>query len=420
MTIEEKCLQFYTNADYAQELGYPANPSLLQALGLYPFFIPITRNEGPEVIINNRRLIMLGSNNYLGLTTHPKVKQAAINAIKRYGTGCTGSRLLNGTLEMHLQLEEKLARFVGKEKALVFATGYQTNLGTLSSILGKRDVVISDKEAHASIIDGIFLSKFKKQIQARFFKHNDIADLEKILQSYALDQNKLVVVDGVFSMRGDTAPLPDLVRLCKKYNAYLMVDDAHSLGVLGDGRGTGFHFDCIKDIDLIMGTFSKSFASLGGFIAGRKQVIHWIQHFARPFIFSASLAPANIATVLGAIDIIEHQPDLVKRINSIAARMRKEFRAMGYDIGNSQSAIISITIGDQFRTVQAWKELLKLGIYTNVALPPAVPADSALLRTSYMATHSDEQLQQVIEIFQQLKKKLQSYRFKNKKSRQHA
>ena len=412
MSIEDKCIQFYEDSEYAQKLGYPSNPRMLQALGLYPFFIPISKSEGTEVIIDDRRLIMLGSNNYLGLATHPKVKEAAVKAIKTYGTGCTGSRLLNGTLDLHLELEDELAQFVGKEKALVFSTGYQTNLGTLTSILSRNDVIISDKEAHASIIDSIFLSKVQKHIQPRFFKHNDIKDLEKVLKGYSLDRNKLVIVDGVFSMGGDIAPLPKITPLCKKYNAYLMVDDAHSLGVLGGGRGTAFHYQCMDDVNIIMGTFSKSFSSTGGFIAGKKEVIHWIKHFARPFIFSASLSPANLATVLAVLKIMKEEPGLIKRVNQISETMRTEFKGLGYNIGSSQSAIVPIIIGDQFRTVQAWNMLIKSGIYTNVALPPAVPSKSSLLRTSFMATHTQEQLEKVLDTFQKLKNMLQSYRFK--------
>ncbi|MCP2520194.1 pyridoxal phosphate-dependent aminotransferase family protein [Candidatus Aminicenantes bacterium AC-335-A11] len=371
-------------------------------MGVYPFFIPLNETEGTEVVIGNKRLIMIGSNNYLGLTTHPKVREAAIEAIKKYGTSCTGSRFLNGTLEMHLELEERLAKFVGKEKALVFSTGFQTNLGTISCILDKEDVVITDKEVHASIVDGVRMSKAEK----RYFKHNDTKDLEKILQSYPKEKGKLVIVDGVFSMGGDIAPLPEIIPLCKKYGARLMVDDAHSVGVLGGGRGTAFHFNCVDDVDLIMGTFSKSFASVGGFIAGDKETIHWIQHFARPLIFSASLPAPNVAAVLAALDVIEEEPERVVRVNKISEMMRRELRAIGYNVGNSQTPIIPIIIGDQLKTMQAWKILFEAGIYTNVALPPAVPPNMSLLRTSYMATHTDEQLEKVLETFKHIKQKL--------------
>lgn len=408
LDLFQRCKNFYDDPAFAQSLGYPANPRMLQALGLYPFFIPISQSEGTEIIIDGSRLIMIGSNNYLGLTTHPKVKDAAAKAIMKFGTGCTGSRFLNGTLDMHLELENRLAEFVGKEKALVFSTGYQTNLGTLSAVLQNHDVVISDKESHASIIDGVFLTKAQKRIQTRFFKHNDMGNLEKILKGYSNERNKLVVVDGVFSMGGDIAPLPEIIALCKRYNAYLMVDDAHSLGVLGEGRGTAFHYNSVDDVDLIMGTFSKSFASLGGFIGGKKEIIHWVQHFARPFIFSASLPPANIATVLSVLSIIEEEPEHVRRVTAISDMMRNELKAMGYRIGNSQTPIIPIIIGDQFRTVQAWSYLFKAGIFANVALPPAVPSNFSLLRTSYMATHSDLQLEKVLDAFRRLRTKLDS------------
>lgn len=403
MDLVEKCRRFYSDPQFAQELGYPTNPRMAQALGLYPFFIPVDQTEGTEVTIEGRKHIMIGSNNYLGLTTDPRIQEAAMAAIKRYGTGCTGSRFLNGTLELHLELEEKLAKFVGKPKALVFSTGYQTNLGTISALVGKQDVIILDKEVHASIIDGVALAKIQRGAEARFFRHGNMRLLEHILASYPEDQGKLVVVDGVFSMGGDIAPLPDIISLCKKYHARIMVDDAHSLGVLGGGRGTAAHFGCVDDVDVIMGTFSKSLASTGGFIAGNKEVIHWVQHFARSFMFSASLSPANAATALAALDIIENEPERVERVNRISAGVRDELKAMGFNTGNSQTPIIPIIIGDQFKAMQAWDTLFKAGIYTNVALPPAVPSQASLLRTSYMATHTDAQVERVLAAFRHLK-----------------
>jgi len=371
-------------------------------MGLYPFFIPLDQTEGTEVTIEGKRLIMIGSNNYLGLTTHPKVKEAAIEAIRKYGTSCTGSRFLNGTLHLHIELEDKLAKFVGQEKALVFSTGFQTNLGTIAALVNAEDVVITDREVHASIIDGVRMSKGDKA----FFKHNDVEDLEKILQKYPKEKGKLIIVDGVFSMGGDIAPLPEIIALGKIYNAQLMVDDAHSIGVLGQGRGTGFHFNCAHEVDLVMGTFSKSFSSIGGFIAGSEEVIDWIRHFARPLIFSASLPAPNVATVLAVLDIIENEPEHVERVNQIGARMRAELRSMGYNIGHTQTPIIPIIIGDMMKTMQAWKTLFEAGIYTNVALPPAVAPDMCLLRTSYMATHTDEQLDRVLETFQRMRQSL--------------
>jgi len=402
----DKCREFYANPRFAQKIGYPTNPRLAQALGLYPYFIPIESAEGTEVVVDNKRLIMLGSNNYLGLTHHPRVKAAAVEAIRKYGTSCTGSRFLNGTLSIHVELEDELARFTGKEKALVFSTGYQTNLGTIASLAGKEDIIITDREAHASIIDGIRLAPAQKEAKARYFRHNDVDDLENIFLSYPLEQRKLVIVDGVFSMGGDIAPLPQIVPLCQKYGARLMVDDAHSIGVLGQGRGTAYHFNCVNEVDLIMGTFSKSLASLGGFIAGTKEVIHWIQHFARPFIFSASLPPPNVAAVLAALEIIREEPERVEKVNRMAGKMRTELKALNYNTGSSQTPIIPIIIGDQFKTLQAWDVLFKSGVYTNAALPPAVPSHLSMLRTSIMATHTEDQLEKVLSVFKLVKKKL--------------
>jgi len=382
MDLFEKCRQFTIVRE-------------AQAQGIYPYFIPLSDTEGTEVVIHGKRLIMIGSNNYLGLTTDPRVREAAIEAIRRYGTSCTGSRFLNGTLELHKELEARLARFVGKEAALVFSTGFQTNLGTISALVQRGDYVITDKEDHASIIDGCRLSYG----QMKRFLHNDMDSLEHVLRALPADAGKLVVVDGVFSMGGDIAPLPDLVALCKKYGARLMVDDAHSVGVLADGRGTAAHFGLTDEVDLIMGTFSKSFASLGGFIAGDEQVIHYIQHFARSFIFSASIPPANAAAALAALDIIEKEPERCRRVLAIAERMRKGYQELGFDTGNSQTPIIPIILGDDMLTLFVWRNLFEAGVYTNPVIPPGVPPNKSLLRTSYMATHTDEQMDRVLETF---------------------
>jgi 8-amino-7-oxononanoate synthase len=400
MDLFEKCEGYFSDPEVAQAMGYATNPRTAQAWGLYPFFIALDQTEGTEVTIEGRRMIMIGSNNYLGLTTHPKVRQAAIDAIREFGTSCTGSRFLNGTLAMHHELEEKLAEYVGKEKALVFSTGYQTNLGTISALIGKSDVVITDREDHASIIDGcrLALGRMKR------FRHNDIADLERALKGCPDEAGKLVVVDGVFSMGGDIALLPEIIPLCTEYSARLMVDDAHAMGVLGSGRGTAAHFGVTDDVDLIMGTFSKSFASIGGFIAGDEVTIHWIQHFSRSLIFSASLPAPNVAAVLAALEVMKSEPERAERVNAIGERMRQGYRELGFDIGESQTPIIPIIIGDQMATVMMWKALFDNGIYTNVSLPPAVPADKSLLRTSYMATHTDAQLDQVLEIFEKVGK----------------
>jgi len=367
----------------------------LMKTGFYPYFMPLDDTEGTEVTIGDKKLVMIGSNNYLGLTTHPKVRQAAIEATRHFGTSCTGSRFLNGTLAWHLDLEKRLAEFVEKEAALVFSTGYQTNLGTISSLIGRGDYVITDKDDHASIVDGCRLSYGAMER----FRHNDMADLERVLSKLPLEVGKLVVVDGVFSMGGDIAPLPDIIPLCKKHNARLMVDDAHSIGVLGGGKGTAIHLGVNDGVDLVMGTFSKSFASLGGFIAGSEPVIHYIQHHARSLIFSASMPPANVAAVAAALDVMIEEPERIRRINEIGDYMRQEYQKMGFNTGPSQTPIIPILIGDMHATFLTWRLLFEEGIYTNPVIPPAVPPNQSLLRTSYMATHTDEQMAFVLEKF---------------------
>jgi 8-amino-7-oxononanoate synthase len=389
MDIFEKCSKF-TAAKEAIAGGY------------YPYFIPLTENEGTEAVFQGHRLIMCGSNNYLGLTTHPKVRQAALDAIQRFGTSCTGSRFLNGTIELHEQLERELAEFVGKEAALVFSTGMQTNLGTISSIVSRDDVVVLDKQDHASIVDGAKLS-WGKTLR---YRHNDMADLERVLKQAGQDVGILVVVDGLFSMEGDIAPLPDIIPLCKKYGARLMVDDAHATGVLGGGRGTAAHFNMTKEVDLIMSTFSKSFASLGGFIAGDDVIVQYIKHHARSMIFSASIPPANAAAALAALHVMQAEPERIQRLDEIATFMRKEYRGLGFDIGKSETPVIPIHIGDDFRTMTIWKELFDAGIFVNPVISPAVPEGSQLLRTSYMATHTDEQMSRVLETFAKVGKQV--------------
>ncbi|MFZ5916107.1 MAG: aminotransferase class I/II-fold pyridoxal phosphate-dependent enzyme [Chloroflexota bacterium] len=375
----------------------------IMATGYYPFFIPLSDTEGTEVIIDGRKLIMIGSNNYLGLTTHPKVREAAIEALRKYGTSCTGSRFLNGTLHLHKQLEEELADFVGKKAALVFGTGYQANLGAISSLVGKSDYVITDKEDHASIVDGCLLSRGKMLR----FRHNDMADLERVLRQCEPGRGKLVVVDGVFSMGGDIAPLPEIVPLCKKHGARLMVDDAHAVGVLGaNGRGTADHFGMTDGVDLIMGTFSKSFASLGGFIAGDEEPIHYIQHHARSLIFSASMPAANVATCLAALEVMRAEPDRPRKLMALAGRMRQGYQQLGYNTGDSQTPIIPIIIGDDMPTFRLWRALFDAGVYTNAVIPPGVPPNKSLLRTSYMATHTDAQMERVLELFEQVGKQI--------------
>ncbi|MEJ5313320.1 MULTISPECIES: aminotransferase class I/II-fold pyridoxal phosphate-dependent enzyme [Anaerolinea] len=389
MDIFEKTRQF-TAAKEAIKEGY------------YPYFIPLDENEGTEVVYKGHRLIMCGSNNYLGLTTHPKVREAAEQAIRRYGTSCTGSRFLNGTLEMHEELERRLAKWVKKEAALVFSTGMQANLGAVSAIVGRGDYVILDKDDHASIVDGARLS-FGEITR---FRHNDVAHLEKVLQSLPESAGKLVVVDGVFSMGGDLAPLKEMVPVCQKYGARLMVDDAHGMGVMGRGRGTAEELGVTDQVDLIMSTFSKSFASLGGFIAGDEDVVHYIKHHARSLIFSASIPPANAAAALAALEIMEQEPERVQRVIDIGKKMKAAFEEMGYNTGNSQTPIIPIIIGDDQKTFFFWKALFEAGVFVNPVISPAVPPGMQLLRTSYMATHTDEQLDRVLEIFYQIGKQM--------------
>ncbi len=373
------------------------------AAGLYPYFIPMTESEGTEAVFRGHRLIMCGSNNYLGLTTDPRVRQAAIDAIHRFGTSCTGSRFLNGTLELHEQLEHELAEFVGKPAALVFSTGMQANLGAISALVSRSDVVILDKDDHASIVDGARLGWG----EVKRFRHNDLADLERILAALPDNVGRLVVVDGLYSMGGDIVPLPDLVPVCKKYGARLMVDDAHAVGVLGGGRGTAAHFGLTDQVDLIMSTFSKSFASLGGFVAGDETVMHYIKHQARSLIFSASIPPANAAAALASLHIMRDEPERVVRLAQIAEKMRTGYHQLGFNIGNSTTPIIPIIIGDDTKVLLFWKALFESGVFVNPIVSPAVPQGMQLLRTSYMATHTDAQLDRVLEIFAKVGKELE-------------
>jgi len=386
---------------FAKTAGFTAAREAIAA-GLYPYFIPMSESEGTEAVFHGKRLIMCGSNNYLGLTTDPRVREAAIAAIERYGTSCTGSRFLNGTLEMHEQLESELADFVGKPAALVFSTGFQTNLGVISSLVGREDVVVLDKDDHASLVDGARLAFG----ETKRFRHSDMADLERVLEKIPEGRGKMVVVDGLYSMGGDIAPLPEIAALCKRYSARLMVDDAHAIGVLGGGRGTAAHFGLTDQVDLIMSTFSKSFASLGGFIAGDEAVIHFIKHHARSMIFSASIPAANAAAALASLKIMREEPERVSRLNDIAEGMRAGYRSLGYNIGASVTPIIPILVGDEARTLLSWKALFEAGVFVNPILSPAVPAGQQLLRTSYMATHTDEQLERVLEAFARVGRQL--------------
>jgi len=375
---------------------------MAQAAGLYPYFLPLEDSEGTEVVVGGRRILMIGSNNYLGLTTDPRVRQASIDAVARYGTSCTGSRFLNGTLKLHQELESRLAAFVGKPAALVFSTGYQVNLGTISSLVQRGDVVVLDKDDHASIVDGCAMALG----EMRRFSHNDMAHLDRMLGAIDPKAGRMVVVDGVYSMGGDLAPLPEIIPVCQKHGARLMVDDAHSLGVMGKGRGTGAHFGVTDQVDLIMGTFSKSFASLGGFIAGDGDVVHYIQHHARSLIFSASMPASNVAAVLAAVEIMETEPDRIERLWEVTERMRAGLEALGFNMGPSVTPIIPIQTGDVATTILAWKKCFDAGLYTNAVLAPAVPPDQCLLRTSYMATHTDEQIDRAIGILGEVGREL--------------
>jgi 8-amino-7-oxononanoate synthase len=374
----------------------------VEAAGLYPYFRKISSSPDTQVIAEGKEVIMIGSNNYLGLTNHPDVIEAIHKAVDKYGSGCTGSRFLNGTLDIHVSLEEELADFMGREAALVFSTGFQTNLGTISTLVGKDDMILGDRANHASIVDGcrLVFGKFEK------YKHNNMGDLERILARNDSSRGKLIATDGVFSMEGDIADLPRITELASKYKARLMVDDAHSIGVLGDnGRGTAEHFHVEDKVDIVMGTFSKSFASLGGFIAANEEIIHYIKHHSRALIFSASPPPAAVAAVRATLKILQSEPQRRARLWEITRRVHKEFTGMGFDIGPTQTPIVPIFIGEDMKTFAFWKALTEAGLFTNPIISPAVPPGRALIRTSYTATHTDQQIDRVLETFHQIGKK---------------
>lgn len=344
---------------------------------------------------------MVGSNNYLGLTHHPKILEAAERAMRKYGSGCTGSRFLNGTLELHLELENQLAHFVNKEAALVFSTGYQVNLGVISSLIGSKDLVILDKWSHASVVGGCHLT-YGKCIR---FKHNDPKSLEKVLHKRDPQQGKLLVVDGIYSMEGDIADIPGILPLAKRYGCKVMIDDAHGIGVLGpNGQGTAGHFGVEDQIDLIMGTFSKSFAGVGGFVAGDEAVIHYIKHHARSLIFSASAPPSTVASVLAALEVIQKEPQRREALLKISQKMKAGFDSLGFNTGNSDSPVIPLIIGDFHKPLRFWKGLFDEGIFCNAALSPAVPVGSERIRTSFIATHTDKQLDFVLDTFERVGK----------------
>ena len=363
--------------------------------GIYPYFHALESRQDKEVIMEGKRRIMLGSNNYLGLTTNENVIEAGVKAIEQYGTGCSGSRFLNGTLELHLELENELAKFLRKEAVCTFSTGFQSNLGIISAIARHGDYIINDKENHASIYDGSQLSYAKRLL----FKHNDMADLERILQNVSGKGGILIVTDGVFSMSGDIANLPEICRLAKEYGARVMGGDAHGLGVIGEGgRGTASHFGLEEEVDIYMGTFSKSLASLGGYMAAKKEVVEYVKHNSRPFIFSASITPASCATALAALKELEAHPELVTRLASLSNYARKCYKEKGIGIIEASTPIIPIYTKDTIDTLQKAKDIYDAGVYLNPVLPPATPPDACLLRTSYMATLTEPLIDEAVGI----------------------
>lgn len=393
MDIFKKCTEF-TRADE------------VKAMGVYPYFRPIEANEGPVVQIEGKRKIMAGSNNYLGLTSHPEVKEAAIKAVEKYGTGCSGSRYLTGTLDLHIELESRLAKFFNKEAVLLFSTGYQSAQGVIPTLVNRGDYVISDKDNHACIVAGNLMAKGATADFVRY-KHNDMNDLEKVLAKLPAGAGKLIVSDGVFSTGGEIVDLTALNNAAKKYGARIMIDDAHSVGVIGKGgRGTASEFNLENEIDLTMGTFSKTFASLGGFVAGSERVINFIKHFSPALIFSASPTPASVASALAALNILEREPQLVDKLIRNANKIRKAFNELGFNVIDGRTAIVPVIVGDDAIAFQMWRMLYDEGVFVNVFISPGVPQGRQMMRTSFMATHEDEHLDEIIQIFKNVGTKL--------------
>lgn len=393
MDLFEKCYNF-TRADE------------VKAAGVYPYFRAIEANEGPVVKIEGRQIIMAGSNNYLGLTAHPKVREAAIKAIKDYGTGCSGSRYLTGTLDLHIKLEEKLADFLNKESVLLFSTGYQTAQGIIPTLVSKGDYIISDKDNHACIVAANLMAKggfaeFKR------YKHNDMTDLERVLKHIPIDAAKLVASDGVFSTTGEIVELPKLVELCKKYNARILIDDAHSTGVIGKGgRGTASEFGLDKEVDMVMGTFSKTFASLGGFVGGEERVINYLKHNSPALIFSASPTPASVAAADAALDLLKAEPERITNLIRNAQKMRDGFKDLGFNVIDSRTAIVPVVLGEDDLVFMFWRKLFDAGVFVNAFISPGVPPGMAMLRTSFMATHEDKHLDRILELFGDIGKEM--------------
>lgn len=387
MDLFTKCFEF-TRADE------------VKALGVYPYFRPIEENEGPVVQIEGRKIIMAGSNNYLGLTAHPKVVEAAVKAVEKYGTGCSGSRYLTGTLDLHIELENRLAKFFNAESVLLFSTGYQTAQGVIPTLVGRNEYIISDKDNHACIIAGNLMAKGALGNFVRY-KHNDMDDLERVIEKVPADAAKLIVSDGVFSTGGEIVNLPRLNEIAKKHKARIMIDDAHSVGVIGKGgRGTASEFSLEKEIDLTMGTFSKTFASLGGFVAGPERVINFIKHFSLALIFSASPTPASVASALAALDILEKEPERVQRLISNANYMRKNLKEKGFNVIEGRTAIVPVIVGNDELAFKMWRLLYDSGVFVNVFISPGVPEGRQMMRTSYMATHEKEHLDEIIHLFE--------------------
>ncbi|MFO7444909.1 MAG: pyridoxal phosphate-dependent aminotransferase family protein [Ignavibacteriaceae bacterium] len=378
----------------------------IKALGLYPYFRPIEENEGPVVTIEGKKVIMAGSNNYLGLTAHPKVKEAAAKALEKYGTGCSGSRYLTGTLDLHIELEERLAKFFNKEAVLLFSTGYQTAQGIIPTLVQRGDYVISDKDNHACIVAGNLMAKGATAEFVRY-KHNDMDDLERVAKKLPEGAGKLIVSDGVFSTGGEIVDLPRLNKIAKEINARILIDDAHSVGVIGKGgRGTASEFGLESQIDMTMGTFSKTFASLGGFVAGEERVINYIKHHSPALIFSASPTPSSVAAALAALDILEAEPERVTKLIRNAAKMRTGFKEAGFTVLDSRTAIVPVIIGSDEVAFKMWRMLYDAGVFVNVFISPGVPPGRQMMRTSYMATHEDEHLDAILNIFTDIGKKL--------------
>lgn len=393
MDLFQRCRDF-TRADEVKKAG------------LYPYFRPVEENEGPVVRLEGRDVIMAGSNNYLGLTADPRVKQAAKDAIDRYGTGCSGSRYLTGTINLHVELEKRLAAFLGYEDVLLFSTGYQTALGTISGLVQKGDYVVSDKENHACIIGGALLAKGGFGHFVRY-QHNDMADLERVLQKIPQDACALIVTDGVFSVSGELVDLPAMLAVAEKYGARVLVDDAHATGVVGvGGRGTASHYGLVEKTDLTMGTFSKTFASLGGFVAGPERVMNYLKHHSPALIFSASPTPASVASALAALQILEEEPWRIDKLLANADKMRAGFKDMGYHVIDSRTGIVPVVLGDVEKTMLFWRKLYDQGVFVNAFIPPGVPPTLSMLRTSYMATHEDEHLDRILEVFHDVGKSL--------------